>query len=94
MLIIIILFTDWFDGATARKHGFATKEGYLIDVVIDRYSEVLIFLGDSPHPVALLFLAAAAVNIALSFYSFRTGHHTSMALRFFYLFPLIFGWVS
>lgn len=43
-LISLILIFDWLDGATARKYNLTSRKGYLIDVVVDRISEGLIFL--------------------------------------------------
>jgi CDP-diacylglycerol--glycerol-3-phosphate 3-phosphatidyltransferase/archaetidylinositol phosphate synthase len=43
--IIIMLIADMLDGATARAAGTASKFGMVLDHVIDRYAEFIIFAG-------------------------------------------------
>lgn len=89
ILLIVILIFDWFDGATARKHKLMSREGYLIDVFVDRLSEGLIFFSALFTPIGKVFFALYLVNNFLAFYSIKTGKHYSLALRFFYLAYLV-----
>ena len=44
-LIMLMGFVDMLDGATARAGGTANPFGTLLDHVVDRYAEFMIFLG-------------------------------------------------
>ena len=89
ILISLILIFDWFDGATARKYNLTSKKGYLIDVVVDRISEGLIFSAILNSIVGKIFFSLYLLNNLLSFYSIKSGKHNIIALRFFYLVFLI-----
>lgn len=89
VLLTIILISDWMDGAVARKYGLTSREGWMIDVVIDRLSEALIFVGYLGTVVGKIFFGAYLLNIVLSFYAVRTGKHLLIATRFFYLIYLL-----
>jgi phosphatidylglycerophosphate synthase len=80
-LLSFILLSDWLDGATARQHRGHSREGYMMDVTIDRASEVLIFAGAASTLLGKLFFALALLNIGLAYYSIRSGKHTSLPLR-------------
>jgi len=89
ILISLILFLDWLDGATARKYSLISKKGYLIDVVVDRLSEGLIFASLLGSLTGRVFFAFYLLNNIFVFYSLKSSRHTIIALRFFYLVFLI-----
>lgn len=80
-LVFGVLLTDWWDGATARRHGTVTREGYIVDVVIDRFSEAFIFLADVGHPLGRVFFALFVFNTAATIWGARTGKHRILPLR-------------
>jgi phosphatidylglycerophosphate synthase len=82
-LVFGVLLTDWWDGATARKHGGASagREGYIVDVVIDRFSEGFIFLADIGSPVGRVFFALFIFNTVSSIWGAKTGKHRILPLR-------------
>jgi phosphatidylglycerophosphate synthase len=90
-LLLFILLTDWLDGATARQHGTQTRAGYIMDVVIDRASEVIIFIGAASTPLGFVFFALSLVNIGLAYYSIVTGKHTLLPLRCAWVVVLIWA---
>jgi len=86
LLVALILFADWLDGATARQHGTAgSRGGWLVDVITDRASEAFIFTAESDTPVGQVFFLLWVVNCALAFYSAWKNKHSSLALRAAYL---------
>ena len=88
--LALILIADWADGATARRYNRSSRSGYIIDVATDRASEGLIFTAAGNTTVGRVFSALWLVNIGLAYYSIRSGHHTSLPLRFAYMLILIF----
>lgn len=88
-LISLILLLDWMDGAVARKYNLTSREGWMIDVVIDRISEGLMFVAYLGTFVGNIFFSLYLLNILGSYYSIKSGKHTVMAIRFFYLIYLI-----
>lgn len=85
-LVFAVLLTDWWDGATARRHGTASREGYIVDVVVDRFSEGFIFLADVwIYPAARVFFLLFLVNTALTLWGARSGRHRILPLRAAYL---------
>ena len=91
VVLVLILIADWADGATARRYNRSSRSGYMIDVVTDRASEGLIFAAAADTTVGQVFCVLWLVNIGLAYYSTRTGHHTSLPLRFVYMLILIFS---
>jgi phosphatidylglycerophosphate synthase len=89
IILSLVLILDWFDGATARKFSLTSKSGYLIDVLVDRFSEGLIFIAVLNSTAGKVFFGFYLLNNILSFYSVKSGKHTIIALRFFYLIFLI-----
>ena len=89
LLVAFILLTDWLDGATARQQRGKTREGYLMDVTIDRASEMLIFAGEAGTPLGKVFFLLTLANIGLGYYSIRSGKHTSLPLRCAWLVVLV-----
>lgn len=87
-LIALILLTDWLDGATVRQHGQPGRPGYIMDIVIDRASEVIIFTGEAGSALGNLFFLLSLANIGLAYYSLKSGKHTSLPLRCAWLFVL------
>lgn len=82
-LVFGVLLTDWWDGATARRHGgeLAGREGYIVDVVIDRFSEGFIFLADVGHPVGRVFFVLFVFNTVSTIWGAKTGKHRILPLR-------------
>ncbi len=87
MLLLIVLL-DWLDGATARRYGLSGDEGYMIDVFIDRFSELIIFFPINGGSLPIVCFALALINLGLSFISYKTEKHTILPLRFAFLFYL------
>ena len=58
-MVILTVFTDMLDGATARAGNMGTTFGGILDHVFDRYGEALILIGIAlsgiVHPVWCLF---------------------------------------
>jgi phosphatidylglycerophosphate synthase len=88
-LLIIILLSDWMDGAVARRYKLTSREGWMIDVTVDRISEFLIFVAYLGTLVGNIFFAMYLFNIMTSYYSVKSGKHFLLATRFFYLVYLI-----
>ena len=57
---------DAIDGSVARRSGLSSKFGALLDSTLDRYSEIVMFLGITAHYVLIDdFLTAIIAIIAL-----------------------------
>ena len=80
-IVLGVLITDWWDGATARRHGGVSREGYIVDVVIDRFSEAFIFLADIGSVAGRVFFALWMLNTALTLWGARSGKHRILPLR-------------
>jgi CDP-diacylglycerol--glycerol-3-phosphate 3-phosphatidyltransferase len=52
LVILIAGLMDMIDGRLARQHGMASDYGAMFDSVLDRYSEMLMFLGICYYLVA------------------------------------------
>lgn len=85
ILVVMILISDWMDGAAARKYSKPSREGWMIDVAVDRISEGFIFLSHLFTFWGNIFFLLYLVNIGLSIRSVRTGTHFLLALRFMWL---------
>lgn len=85
---LMIVLSDWLDGATARRYGVAGEMGYMIDVAVDRLSELIMFFPLVSGPWSVLWFGLAVINLMLSFLSFKTEKHMILPLRFAYLFFL------
>ena len=88
--IIIVLITDWLDGAIARQQKKASFKGWMIDVLVDRLSEGFIFWAEISTSFGFIFFLLWILNIILSIYSVKTKKHILLALRFLFIFVLIF----
>ncbi|MGD2295208.1 MAG: CDP-alcohol phosphatidyltransferase family protein [Candidatus Aminicenantes bacterium] len=59
LMVVLTVFTDMLDGATARAGNMGTAFGGILDHVFDRYGEALIMIGIAlsgiVHPVWCLF---------------------------------------
>lgn len=59
LMIVLTVFTDMLDGATARAGNLGTTFGGILDHVFDRYGEALILIGIAlsglVHPVWCIF---------------------------------------
>lgn len=89
LIISLILLTDWLDGATARQCGTCSIEGYIMDVIIDRASEGLIFVAASDTTLGKFFFLLWLVNLICAFYSLRSNRHVSLPLRFLFMICLV-----
>lgn len=89
-LIVAILYSDWLDGAVARRYKLTSREGWMIDVVVDRISEGLMFVAYIGTTVGNIFFGLYLFNIIGAYYSVKSGRHFLLAIRFFYLIYLIF----
>ena len=49
LLMILANLCDMLDGQVARLRGRATRFGAFFDSVIDRYSDVIVFVGNDHH---------------------------------------------
>lgn len=85
LLVAAVLLTDWLDGATARRHGWTGRSGYVTDVVADRASEGLIFVAVAGTQVGQLFVVLWLLNCVLTVVSLRGERHLALPLRFAYL---------
>ena len=88
-LVAIILTLDWMDGAVARKYNLVGREGWMIDVFVDRLSEGFIFAAHLFTPLGTTFFLLYIINIFLSMYSVRSGKHILLPIRFIWLLVLI-----
>lgn len=86
LLAFVIICLDWWDGATARRYGLAGEEGYMIDVVVDRLSELVMFFPLYGGVPGIIWFVLSLVNLIMSFVSYKTGRHAILPLRFAYLF--------
>ena len=87
---MIILILDWLDGASARMQGKASLSGWMIDVLIDRLSEGFIFWAEIGTSVGYIFFILWILNCILSIYSVKSGKHVILAIRFAYIFVLLY----
>lgn len=89
VIVGIILILDWMDGAVARRYNLVGREGWMIDVVVDRLSEGFIFAALLFTPIGMVFFALYILNIFLSMYSVKSGKHLVLPLRFVWLLILL-----
>ena len=89
VIVGVILILDWMDGAVARKYNLVGREGWMIDVFVDRLSEGFIFAALLFTPIAVVFFAIYILNILLSMYSVKSGKHLILPLRFVWLLILL-----
>lgn len=94
VMLIVILVLDWYDGAAARKFGLANREGWMIDVAVDRVSEMFMFIPLIGTPLGQIAFGMAVLNILLAVYSIKSGRHILLALRFFYLVVLVISLIT
>lgn len=92
-IVVLVLWADWLDGATARRYNRGSRAGYIIDVVTDRVSEAFIFSAESDTTIGQIFFLLWLLNLIFAFYSVHSNKHSSLPLRFVYLVILIIrGW--
>ena len=89
VVILLIIWADWLDGATARRYNRESRAGYIIDVVTDRVSEAFIFAAEAETAIGQIFFLLWLINLAFAYYSVYSNKHTSLPLRFVYLVVLI-----
>lgn len=100
LMIVLTIFTDMLDGATARAGNLGTSFGGILDHVFDRYGEALILIGIAlsgiVHPVWCL---VALFGMTIASYTREAaeaiGKIKNMAVGFFgrlqKLFMIILG---
>lgn len=89
LILGLVLFSDWLDGATARRYHKCCRAGYMTDVVTDRLSEGFIFVSIAGTTLGQVFFLLWFANLILAYYSVHTNKHTSLPLRCIYLIILI-----
>lgn len=89
VIVGVVLILDWMDGAVARKYNLVGREGWMIDVFVDRLSEGFIFVALLFTPIGIVFFTLYILNILLSMYSVRSGKHLILPLRFAWLLILL-----
>lgn len=67
---------DAVDGSIARKYHYDLEKGWIVDVVVDRITELIIFIL-FPWP----WLAIWFANLLYTIIGYRYGYHTMLALR-------------
>jgi len=104
--IFLVLLLDALDGIVARAKGQASsREGWMVDVSVDRISEAIICLA-----LSRVFILLTILNMGLALLSFHYKKHAIMPLRqatlliliacyllqshpvFFYLDQFLFCW--
>ena len=86
--LVIVLFLDVLDGVIARVKGQASLRGWIVDVSVDRVSEVLISLA-----LGRLFTLVVVINIYLSLYSYRNKKHIILPIRQVLLLLLVIQYI-
>lgn len=82
--IFLSIILDWLDGLIARRYGLDSRQGYQIDGICDRASELVL---SSVFFFPWFYLAL--VNIFLMYISWRTDIHFVISLRLFFLLFII-----
>jgi len=85
IIVTVVLISDWLDGATARSQKITSKEGWMIDVAVDRISEGFIFAIHLDTYVGKVFFGLYVLNTILSMYSISSKKHLILPLRFMWL---------
>lgn len=89
VLVALVMFLDWLDGAVARRYKLANRKGWLTDVVVDRVSEGFIFASILFSIPGKIFFTLYLINITLSMCSIKSEKHLILPLRFLYFIYLI-----
>jgi phosphatidylglycerophosphate synthase len=84
LMVFVTLMLDWVDGLIAKKHGRTSNQGYVIDIVCDRYSEAIMFI-----PFFWPWFYLFALNTLLTYYSFMRNKHIILPLRHVFLVVLV-----
>ena len=64
--LLITLILDWADGTIARKYNLETEKGWLLDKIIDRISETILF-----SVIWIPGLLFVLLNIAMMIMSYK-----------------------
>lgn len=64
--LLLTLLLDWSDGTIARKYNRATRHGWLLDKIIDRISEIILF--SFIWPIGLIFVPLEIIIMYLSYH--------------------------
>jgi phosphatidylglycerophosphate synthase len=78
--VVLSMIFDGLDGMIARKHNLTSEGGYIVDVLFDRLSEGIIFVGFMPWWFALFGL-----NVFLTIFSYKKGVHMILPLKFLFI---------
>lgn len=106
IMVFFVLLLDAFDGIVARAKGqTGSKDGWMVDVSVDRISEAIICLA-----LSRVFILLTILNMGLALLSCRYKRHAIIPLRqatlvmlvayyvlqshpvFFYLEQILFCW--
>ena len=75
--VFFVLLLDAFDGIVARAKGQpCSRDGWIVDVAVDRVSESIICLA-----LSRIFILLSIVNLGLSFLSCKYKKHAIIPLR-------------
>jgi phosphatidylglycerophosphate synthase len=88
----ITLLLDWLDGTIARKYNLESKRGWILDKVIDRISEIILFAFI--WPIGLIFVP---LEILIMYLSYNRKYPLVLMflppLRFFLLVVYLIIWL-
>ena len=75
--IFLVLLLDALDGVVARSKGqTGSRDGWMVDVAVDRISEIIICLA-----LSRVFILLTIVNLGLAFLSCHYKKHVIVPLR-------------
>jgi hypothetical protein len=105
IMVFLVLLLDALDGIVARAKGQTSKDGWMVDVSVDRVSEAIICLA-----LSRVFIVLTIINMGLALLSCHYKKHEIIPLRqatlvilvvyfvlqshpvFFYLEQFLFCW--
>jgi phosphatidylglycerophosphate synthase len=105
IMVFLVLLLDALDGIVARAKGQTSKDGWMVDVSVDRVSEAIICLA-----LSRVFIVLTIINMGLALLSCHYKKHAIIPLRqatlvilvvyfvlqshpvFFYLEQFLFCW--
>jgi phosphatidylglycerophosphate synthase len=85
VLLLVVLFFDWIDGAAARKFKGVSKRGYVVDQTFDKMSDGIIVTSVIGTGYGKVLFLLYLINNLVYYYSIKSGKHYIMPIRFFYL---------
>ena len=82
--IFLVLLLDVLDGIVARAKGQTSRDGWIVDVSVDRVSEAMISLA-----LSRIFILFTILNMCLALLSYHSKKHAILPLRHAILLALI-----